>query len=425
MGNKTQKKYKNKSKKHKKRHNKTQKKYKKKNIQKKYFNIFLKSKTPDNIQKLSNEIKKNLEYKNNDKIHYYDLDKPQSYSPSINDKLVTLKSIPRKKLSDCNSSAAFQLKEPLQIGIPGFIYGKTCYPYDSIEAKKYLLKNLEANKHVNPDKIVPPIQNESNCWFNTMFVSFFISDKGRKFFHFFRQLMIEGKNVNGKKIEPSKLRDAFALFNFAIDSSLLGNKFAYEIDTNNIIKYIYENIPSYYKNKLPYLTNEKYPGNPIYYYSSIIYYLHDSSIHLITHELKNSNWKDEITKKINKNTQKPDVIVFEIFDDYDSINLSSKIINKPTSFYINPHTHNSLKYSLDSCIIRDTNKKHFCANITCNKKEMGYDGASFNRIVPFSWKKYINSNYEWSFEGTVDSYGKDLTWNFLNGYQMLIYYRVK
>jgi hypothetical protein len=37
-----------------------------------------------------------------------------------------------------------------------------------------------------------------------MFVTFFVSDKGRKFFHFLRQLMIEGKQKNGAII-PSKL----------------------------------------------------------------------------------------------------------------------------------------------------------------------------------------------------------------------------
>lgn len=73
------------------------------------------------------------------------------------------------------------MNEPLQIGIP-----KTnkCYYYTP-EAKNFLLHTLSANKHIDLNKIIPPIQSQSNCWFNAMFVTFFVSDKGRKFFHFF------------------------------------------------------------------------------------------------------------------------------------------------------------------------------------------------------------------------------------------------
>jgi hypothetical protein len=161
------------------------------------------NKTPSNIVKISKEI---------DDFFEKGKGNTQSYSPTINQELVTLKSIPRNPIYDCNNKEAFDLKGPLKIGIPGNIYGKNCFLYNSPEAKKYLLRNLAADKHINPNNIVPPIQSMSNCWFNAMFVTFFVSDKGRKFFHFFRQLMIEGKQKNGAII-PDKLRDAFALLN--------------------------------------------------------------------------------------------------------------------------------------------------------------------------------------------------------------------
>jgi hypothetical protein len=104
-----------------------------------------------------------------------------SYSPTINRELVTLKSIPREELGDCNIELAFQLKEPLKIKIPK---SSKCVEYNSIDAKKFLLQNLRADKHIIPKNVVPPIQMQSNCWFNAMFVTFFVSDKGRKFFHF-------------------------------------------------------------------------------------------------------------------------------------------------------------------------------------------------------------------------------------------------
>ena len=132
--------------------------------------LFLKTTTPDDIVSLSQQINTNLNSVNKD-----------SYSPSINNQLVTLKSISRKPLIDCNTNKAFSLKQPLEINIDD-----KCYPYSSSVAKKFLLKNLSANKHINPKNIITPIQALGNCWFNTMFVTLFVSDKGRKFFHFFR-----------------------------------------------------------------------------------------------------------------------------------------------------------------------------------------------------------------------------------------------
>ena len=129
------------------------------------------------------------------------------------------------------------------------------------------------------NKIVPPVQIQSNCWFNTMFVTLFVSDKGRKFFHFFRQLMIEGIQSNGKSI-PSDIRNGFALLNYAIEACLTGNKYAYILDTNSIIRNIYKNIPESYKKNLPYIKNVDEAGNPIRYYNSLIYYLDNKSIQI-------------------------------------------------------------------------------------------------------------------------------------------------
>ena len=180
--------------------------------------------------------------------------KYSSYSPTINRDLETLQSIPRQELSDCNIIDAYKLKEPLKIGIPDIFNDETCFNYNTPEAKKYLLKNLSANKHVDPEKIIPPKQLLGNCWFNSMFVNFFVSDKGRKFFHFFRHLMIEGKQKDGTHI-PHKLRDAFALLNFGVDACLTGNQFAYKLNTNVIIKEIYKAISFSHKKMVPYVYN--------------------------------------------------------------------------------------------------------------------------------------------------------------------------
>ena len=336
-----------------------------------------------------------------------------SYSPTINQDLVTLQSIQRQELSDCNIVDAYKLKEPLKIGIPGAFYGETCFDYDTPEAKKYLLRNLSANKHVDPEKIVPPRQLQGNCWFNSMFVNFFVSDKGRKFFHFFRHLMIEGKQKDGTHI-PHKIRDAFALLNFGVDACLTGNQFAYKLNTNVIIKELYEAIPDSYKKMVPYVYNVGNAGNPIFYYMSIVNYLNNNSITIMLIRDATNNWKQVLTEQMSKSTHMPHIVVLEVF------NHNAKTFDrKPISFTIN-----DAKYQIDSTVVMDVSQKHFCSTLTCEGKEFAYDGYSFHKLEPLEWKEKLNTDFEWYFEETNKYAGKNIVWNYTKSYQMLIYYRV-
>jgi len=330
----------------------------------------------------------------------------KSYVPTINNELVSLHSIPREKIRDCNNERAFSLLEPLKIAIPGSMFGKYCYEYSKPEAKKFLLHNLSANKHVDPSIIVPPIQIQSNCWFNTMFVTLFVSDKGRRFFHYFRELMIESKQADGTKI-PTKLADAFALLNFAVESALTGTKYAYELNTNQIIQQIYDSIPDKYHEKFPYLVGVDEASNPMRYYGSIINYLDETSLQFLFVSSLKTDWRTRVAHDVKKLKHKPHVIIFEIFDE------ESKILQKPERFKIG-----NIEYGLDSCVVRDISKQHFCATITCEGKEMAYDGMSYHRLVPMTWKSTLNKDKKWTFEGTP------LTWSFTEGYQLLLYYRL-
>jgi len=363
-----------------------------------------------------------------------------SYSPTINDNLISLKSSTREKVIGCNLSSAFLLKEPLQIKI-----GSKCYLYNDPHAREVFLHNLGANKHIDVNVIIPPIQILSNCWFNTMFCAFFISDKGRKFFHYFRQLMIEGRTADRHKIHPRSLRDAFALLNFSIESALLGSSYAYELDTNSIIKLIYDTIQRTYKsgsrNTNPhdeFIVPVDNASNPIRYYEGIIHYLNNTAIQLVVVTLtrekmeKSKSIQDAIQLELyGKHVEKvhyPHIIVVEIFDSHDSPGDSGSIDNRPLEFKLIGGSSGSSEsvsalYSLDSCIIRDTYQNHFCALLTCEGSEMGYDGMSFHRLVPLKWKKMINSLTKWTFEGSVDK-GRTLEWSFRHGYQMLMYYRI-
>jgi len=341
--------------------------------------------------------------------NYNKTKKIRSYSPTINKELVTLATIQREEIRSCNLQQAYQLKEPLKIAIP---YTTKCVEYYKSEAINFLLKNLRANKHVDPNKIVPPMQSRGNCWFNAMFVTFFVSDKGRKFFHFLRQLMIKGIQKN-KTPMPSNLRNAFALLNFGIDSCLQGNDFAYELDTNSIIYDLFKNIPKEFKDRFPAIVNIDIAGNPLLYYVAIIEYLRNDSIQMLFLRGADDYWKEKIAKSINT-SRLPHFIILEFFEEE-----AIKCNKKPLSFKIK-----NAKYEIDSAVIRDLTKSHFCSTITCEGEEMGYDGMSFHRLVPFKWKHKINKNITWQFEGSKHLNGNPMQWNFMKSYQLLIYYRV-
>ena len=107
--------------------------------------------------------------------------------------------------------------------------GTKCINFDTKEAQIILLSNLASTKLAPIETIIAPKQYRSNCWFNTMYMIFFVSDKGRKFFKFFRQLMIEGNTMRSGLVKkpniPSRLWKAFALLNMAIEATLTGYKY--------------------------------------------------------------------------------------------------------------------------------------------------------------------------------------------------------
>ena len=92
-----------------------------------------------------------------------------------------------------------------------------------------------------------------------------------------------------------------------------------------------------------------------------------------------SKWKNKLIEKVKGLSHLPHIIIMEIFSD-NSDTKTDKVQNKATSFDLNGH-----KYVLDSAVIRDTSKQHFCATLTCEDKEMAYDGMSFHRLVNMEW----------------------------------------
>ena len=360
--------------------------------------IFIKNTTPKKNLLLDYLLKQNTKKvkskKGNKSIK-------KSFSPRVNKLLVSYTRKKPKNFFLCS-------KDFLNINI-GSKKNKKCVNYKSKEAQEFLLNNLKSIKKINCKNIIPPRQVLSNCWFNTFFVTFFISDKGRKFFKFFRQLMILGKTVDGKVI-TKELREAFFILNIAIESSYNPSlkNIALSFNTNLLIKKIYNTINKNHKFN-DHIPNIDEAGNPLDYYLTIINYLNANNVNILPLTLTTNAKNSTIEKLINdrKIKNKPDIIILEIAD-YSSISIDDK--SQELDIF-------GVKYKLDAAIIRDTNQQHFCSLLTCNKKQFAFDGASFNKFSLMNWKEIINKNIIWRFEG------HNLTWNFRLSYQILFYYR--
>ena len=79
-----------------------------------------------------------------------------------------------------------------------------------------------------------------------------------------------------------------------------------------------------------------------------------------------------------------------------------------------------LEYTLDSAIVRNTKKHHFCCCVTINGQDYAFDGVSHRRLQKYDWRKNLGKDVEWSFDGS-----RSMQWNFREGYTMLFYYRTK
>ena len=317
-----------------------------------------------------------------------------SYRPSINKQLVSIRSASDlHNIQHCNHFENYKINFPLKINING-----ECISVKTKEAKQYLLKELKKNKHLNIEKIILPKQYDSNCWFNTFFTCMFISDKGRQFSLYFRQLMIEGKLSNNDAI-PKKLMKVFSLLNYYIHCCLAGDNFALnELNTNTIIKYIYKNIPS---GKYKWIVPRNQAGNPIAFYYQLITYLNIQSITLKLY--------GTLENIVFDYTNIPDIIVVQ----YQATNYNT---NKQTKL-----TFGNYKYELDSVCILDNSNNHFVCLIHCNKEEYSYDGATNGRLEKMPWTHLLNRNKTFTFVYNDDVV--PLYFNFLKGYSMLIYYR--
>ena len=336
---------------------------------------------------------------------------PHSYSPNVNRLMGSLKSISPAKY------ATNQLCEKDELFVMQKNGKKKCVKMTSKIAKTTMLNNLLSKKPLDCAEVIGPKQSLNNCWFNCFFMVFFISDKARKFFRFFRMSMITGIFPTGEKIPP-RLKKPFLLLNKYIEASLHpysendAMRLADVMDTNDIIRNIAKAIGKKSREEFGIVKTRK-PGNPLGYYLRLFKYMDGPALPMIIVINKtNSDSKQYIEQKQATLSNPCDIIcLWRHAEDGKTFIIieNLKITHKGVTY----------TYKLDSAVLRDTKKRHTSAYITCNKKQFAFDGESFSRMQPFNWREKLNKNTKWRFSAQYKTY-----FNFRNGYHTLLYYRV-
>ena len=368
----------------------------------------------------------------------------KSYSPEANKELVSIKM--HSKSADRNywlyrrMENLYNCKDKIKINING-----KCVDYKNKNAQKTMLELLEYRdpKAIKVDYVIGPAQVLSNCWLNSFFMCYFISDKGRKFFRHFRRVMITGeKKTGGTKIQD-KYRKGLWLLNKIIQASLFNfysstdNKYDAEnfirhVDTNDVIRLL----RGKGKNENKAIVKPKKAYNPTQFYTNLfdILGLEKDGIGVNLMEVtKKSIFKELLGKtkmrRLSK-TSKPELILIERRDDGEKEDIDSKKDKVPKKFKFNGNT-----YVLDSVVLRSINQKHFTSYVTIGNYGYAFEGGAHRRLRPMFWKDILTSgkNITWDFGSPLDS--KNLSrvkdgyllsekFNFKKGYQILFYYRI-
>lgn len=340
----------------------------------------------------------------------------KSYSPLVRERVKILNpKTPATNIFNVQECGKYDIPLPLKKG------KYKCLKWDSKEAQKIMLNNLYNKNKINASEVIAPKQVESNCWFNSFFMVFFISDKGRKFLEYIRKVMITGKLPSGRKVKKN-IRKPLWLLNRYINASITGTNdpvlFALRMDTNNIIRALYPILKKTKKtikglSKGDIIEKTKRAANPIDYYLRLLHNLEETSISHIHFE--NMKFED-IKRKLENLSHIPELIIIEDFNFFKNNKFTERI------------TINKIKYKLDSAILRSTNGAHFTAYLTINKKDYMFDGERYESpskygklaqktITKFDWKKNIPTNDSWRPEPKNEE-----IFTFSKEYKVLLYF---
>ena len=303
-------------------------------------------------------------------------------------------------------------------------------------AKEYMMQQFLSNAPIDCSTVRGPNQYFSNCWFNTFFMVFFISDKGRRTFRYIRNAMITGEfPATAKKTRseiPKPYRKGLFYLNALIHNSLHG-ALPKLYDTNSVVKAL--NVASSsIKGKRIFPKLREY-SNPLTFYIKLINTLEgnvstDHRVKLATidvgwnalSELSSTfsqfdnaaSWhqylyeRSSMYKTYYGNDVMPDFIsvgmpeldAWRGGNTADVVKWWTKTGKKKWGFHgygrkdgdtprfqLKGKDGKKYIYELDSLVSRDTTKHHFACFFTCNKTEYVFDGACSTRIRPLNWKK--------------------------------------
>ena len=324
----------------------------------------------------------------------------------------------------------YNCKDKLKVNVDG-----KCVDYKNKKAQQQMLQllNYKSPNAIIADLVIAPAQVLSNCWLNSFFMCYFISDKGRKFFRSLRRVMITGEKKRGGSKITNKYRKGLWLLNKMIQASLFYSdtsaNFIKHADTNDVIRLLRGKGEG--KQKLIVKTKEAY--NPMQFYNILfndILNINSSGKLVKAVKVNSKQQYNLIFKQKNLKERQYELITIERRDDASNLEISSKTDKVPKEFKIG-----RTKYVLDSAVLRSIDKKHFTSYITLNGKEYAFEGGAYRRLRKMDgWKDLLtkNTNKTWKFGTPLredkisqrkEGYLLNEEFNFTKGYQMLFYYR--
>ena len=330
-----------------------------------------------------------------------------SYSPQVNKLLDSLQSLSENPATfSCENNQQIKIKKGSKV---------ECVDWESKEAQNAMLHNLK-RKHINFSNVVAPANIDKNGWFNVYFMAFFISDKGRLFFRFFRQIMITGKMISedSKPIKP-ELRWPLFLLNYYIESSILGKgdpeNFASQMNTNTLVREIGGALSKIYST---HAFNTETTSNPLNLYMAFTKFLGNQVMFkpVRPSALKESHMVKHIGHGIRSGSGFAELLAVFVDPGKKKKDMQKRYTYTDKDF-------GNFTYALDSIIMLSKDKTQWAALITGNKKGYAFDGNSFSRLTPYEWKNKINSSEEFTFEGSSKTYSLSPTSTYIMLYYLL------